>query len=574
MADTESIEKQVIKRQTLLKAIKDPFVDLWKTCTALGYPMRNDWEGTSQTGRDKEVEVYDNTCIEALNVRADGIYGYHVSPAIKWFTGRMGDKQLQDVDEVREWLQEGDEAMYYAYSRSNFYDASCIGNFLRDGDGIGLAVMFPEEIIGEGKISFVVPHPREIWIADDKYGKANLMHYKFKWTTLQVEEALEKNEIKKLSEALQLAIQKKDQTTTKWEFIWAIWPNPNHIKGSLAKGRRKYNTYLVQVDGTHLIRENGKDMFPPVWRVKKPSNLPYGRGLIGEALVSIGAANEICKTMLGAANWAVSGAWDIPRERKAEADLLPDGRNYYDDANREIRQIRNDIKYPFGAEERKMFQAAVKANFKVDFFMALTQAAMEGRTLTVPQVMEIQGEKAALMGSDLGTLNTTLDAIHDNVFDIEMKAGRLPEPPQIILDAMFEEQERLGRIEKAGRIEVDYIGPLAQAQKRLFQTEGIRHSIDSLAPLVDLQLAAQQPVTALDRLKVDETVEELFDAHGMPQKLMRSDDEVEEIQEARLRDQQMKEAAAMAAEAAKAAPGISKKVEDGSVLSEIAGAVE
>lgn len=556
----EPIEKQVIKRQGELEAVRKPFVDLWKECTRLGYPMRNDWEGTTQTGREKEVEIYDDTCKKALDLRADGIFGYHVSPAIKWFTSRMGSRELQDEEQVKKWLQECDEGMYYAYSRSNFYNTSCVGAWLRDGDGIGLAAMFAEEIIGEGKIGFIVPHPREIWVAEDKFGNPNLMHRKFKWTTTQVEEALETNEIKKLSIALQFAIEHKEQITTKWEFVWAIWPNDKYIAGSMAQDRRKYITYLVQVDGTNLIRTGGLDIFPAVRRVKKPSNLPYGRGLIGEALVSINTSNQFCQTMMDAGELVVNPAWQIPKEMQGQFDRAPGGENYYTDPNRDIRPLNQNIKYPWGAEERKLFQEAVRENFRVDFFLALTKAAMEGRELTVPQVMEMQGEKAALMGQELGELNTDLDKIHDKVFDIEYRAGRLPPAPQIVLDY------------SDGQIDVDYIGPLAQAQKRLFKTEGIRHSLESLKPLVELQTLAQRPVTALDRLDEDETVQEIFDANGMPQKLMRSDEEVEEIQETRVQAQQAREAAEMATEAAKAAPGISKEVEEGSVLAEIAGA--
>lgn len=567
----ETIEKQIIRRQGELKSVRDPFVDLWKECTALGYPARNDWEGTAQTGRDKEYEVYDDTCIKALNIRADGLYGYHVSSAIKWFISRMADKELSEMDEVRKWNQECDEGMYYAYSRSNFYDPSCIGSFLRDGDGIGMATMFIEEIIGENKIGFIVPHPREIWLADNRYGLANLMHRKFKWTALQIKDALEDSEIKKLSIGLQEILKQNEQVTTKWEFIWSVWPNPNYIKGSLVQGRRKYNTYLVQVDGTNLIREGSMDIFPPVYRVKKPSNLPYGRGLIGEALISVYTANQMTNTMLGAAQLGADGVWMVPEGKRADADLAPGGRNYYRDESDEIRQVSMKIQYPFGAEERREFRQAVMDNFQIDYFIALSRAAQQNANLREIHVMEIKGEKVALMAAGLGTLNTVLDQVNDVVFDIEMKAGRLPPIPQVILDKMMTEEQETGVV-KANTIEIDYIGPLAQSQKRMFKTEGIRQGLEALVPIVELQQAAQQPITALDRIDVDETVEELMKAHGMPQKLMRSDDEVEELRIARAEAEQEREAAQMAIEAAKAAPGVSGKVEPDSVLAQIAGA--
>ena len=176
------------------------------------------------------------------------------------------------------------------------------------------------------------------------------------------------------------------------------------------------------------------------------------------------------------------------------------------------------------------------------------------------------------MGAGLGTLNSVLDKISDQVFDLELEAGRIPPPPQVILDKMFEE-EQAGVARKAGIMDMDYIGPLATSQKRLFKTQGINQSIDSLVPLVELQIKAQQPVTALDRLKVSETVEEIFDANGMPQSLMNSDQEVEDIQQARIEAAQAAQAAELAAGAADAVPKLQGKTEEDSPLAAIAEAV-
>ena len=72
---------------------------------------------------------------------------------------------------------------------------------------------------------------------------------------------------------------------------------------------------------------------------------------------------------------------------------------------------------------------------------------------------------------------------------------------------------------------------------------------------------------------MNETVEEIFDANGMPQKLMHSDAEVEQIQQARLDAQMAREEADRALEAAKVVPGLGKEVEPNSPAEAIAGAV-
>ena len=76
----------------------------------------------------------------------------------------------------------------------------------------------------------------------------------------------------------------------------------------------------------------------------------------------------------------------------------------------------------------------------------------------------------------------------------------------------------------------------------------------------------------MDFTKISETVEEIFDANGMPQSLMNSDQEVEDIQQDRIDAAQAAQAAELAAGAADAVPKLQGKTEEGSPLEVIAEA--
>jgi hypothetical protein len=70
--------------------------------------------------------------------------------------------------------------------------------------------------------------------------------------------------------------------------------------------------------------------------------------------------------------------------------------------------------------------------------------------------MELQGEKAAILGTRVGNLQSeAFDPLINRIYSIEAEAGRIPEPPDILLETVH------------GPVEVQYLGPLAQAQTRL-----------------------------------------------------------------------------------------------------------
>lgn len=557
MDKIQPLEKQIIMRQGELEGERQPFDDLAKEATELGYPRRSDWTDTEKTGQKRPTTVYDDTAISGLNIWADGLYGHHVSPAILWFATQLPEKWLNEMDEVRAWLQECDEVLYPAYRKSNFYEGHILGTFLRDGGAIGTATLLPEEIIGEGIFGFQVPHPRTVWLADDPYGRANLMHRKFKITTRQVA-AKFKDDIDKLSDPLQYDIKNQKNMTQRWEFIEAIYPNEDLLTGNIGIAGMPFSSTYVQVAGEKLVRQSGLPLFPPILRLGKQDK-PYGYGIIYDAIISINTANEMGGTLLEAAQKSVDPAKMIPMEIKGREDLAPGGRNYYTDLSKEIKNIDEKINYPIAVDREDRIQQRIKDHFHVDYFLMLMEAARNKTELTATQVIEMAGEKAIVMGPQLGTINSVLQQNHRHVFWIEYNAGRLPVAPAIVQDY------------SQGDINVNFIGPLPQAQKRLFKTQGITHGLAAIVPIVQAQQAVGQTDTVIDKIDLDEAANVLMESHGMPEKVMRSEEDVGEIRAARAEQLQEEQALEQAAQVADAVPKVSGKIEKGSVLDAVTG---
>jgi hypothetical protein len=139
------------------------------------------------------------------------------------------------------------------------------------------------------------------------------------------------------------------------------------------------------------------------------------------------------------------------------------------------------------------------------------------------------------MGPHLGRIQSEfLDPLIDRVFALMYRAGRFPEPPEIL--------------RRHPEIKVDYVSPLARAQKA---SEGaaIVRTFEALAPI-----GAADP-GVYDNFDSDQVAQLLADAYGLPAKAVRDPKRVAQMR------QQKQQAARMAA-LTQAAPGLGKAMKD------------
>jgi len=500
----------IIKRQAQLEDLRLPWERLWQDIADYVVPVRANIKSESK-GTNRATKIYDGSPLAALELFADGLHGYLVSPSIQWFRLKMADPRLNAIPEVKEWLQETEKTLYSAFQRSNFY--TTMGEFFIDAGSIGTSTIYSEEYWPENttvsKILFHTRHCAEICIAENEQGIVDTVYRKYK---IQARQAAKKFGKENLSLSLQNALEKNP--FTEFEFIHALFPREERQLGKLNAKNKPFASYWLQLEGKKMVLESGYDSNPfSVWRYRKASNEVYGRSPASTALSDIIGLNLISKTLLKAAELSVEPAYNVPSELLGKVRILPRGMNYYDDEKRVISPVLSGINFPVGIDREDKKREIIQDHFKVDFFLMLSRAE---RQMTATEIIERQGEKAAVLGTAIGRLNyECLDPTIDRTFDIEYNAGRIDDPPDILLE------------QPGARIDVDYMGPLAQAQKRLFQTQGIIRSLEGLKPILDVN-----PDSA-DIVDWDDTARQVLESYGMPQKTIRSMDEVLGIREAR-----------------------------------------
>ncbi len=573
------------------------------------------WPG-QQTGQF----VYDDTAMLARNVSTDGMVGALCSRNMPWFgleiPGKFNfprsagmrswsGKRIDEYPQVQKWLQDCQTVMYSALNRSNFYDI--ITEFISDGMTVGTAYLVIEEDMEAGRIVFTVPHFREMYIAENRFGKVDTNYRVYTMTLRQLVdkfgfetmESIDDNFKNKYesnmheeTEVLHAVYPRKDYNPpsysnslemtrrgSKWEYdpVHArdYYRNQNRIDNKGKKWEsvwvyRKGGKFIAPLAGigqtekeVKLIEESGYDTLPNIsWRWRKNSDESYGRGPGHDAWVTIATLNQMGKDNLNTGHKASAPPLVAYSDLRGLIQKDPDSITYIERNRGDIRAAMPQPLYtsvqnlPFNIEFSDKYRQIVNSFFHTDVFMMMSHLAQQGKSerMVMEQIMELQGEKAAVLGTRVGNLQSeAFDPLIFRVYDIEARAGRIPDPPDILLNVIH------------GPVEVQYLGLLAQAQTRLQKVRSIQSGISLVK-----QISEVNPI-AMDVIDFDQAARETLDATGFPATCVRPEEVIAKIRETRNKQQEQQQQIENAPLLAKAASAMGRATEKGSPLKALMG---
>ncbi len=573
---------QILLRQKQLEEVKWDYEPLQQEAAKFVNNRREllrDSQRFDKKGQKHGRYIFDSSASLALATWRDGMQGFMVSESLRWFRSRMSDYRLNDIDEVRIFLQEYDEAMYAAYERSNFY--SVINEWFNDAGSVGTATMYIEEDIKGGTTVHTPIHLREVFIAENRFQNVDVLFRKFFLTARQ---AVQK--FKAINLTQDTVANAASNPEKKHEFIHAVYPNDEMQFGSITSTNKAFKSVYIQTRGSTggfnepnqtseillagagngqdlIARESGYDVFPyAVWRFRKNSDEVYGRSPAMDFMTPIQKLDIIGKTLLQAAHLSVRPARNVPEAMRGHVRLDADGNNYFKRGGDKIEVINSGVNFPVGIDREERYEAFIKQGYNVEFFR--TFIGRQGEA-TREEILQIKAEQAQLMGSQVDRL--TKDGLSKNfdiVAQIEDDAGRLPELPQILIDRIEEEKERGGQ---KTIIKIRFTGPLAQAQRRMFELQPVKEGLREFAE------ASVFFPDIFDRVNELKLSEKIGDSTDFPQELMNTTVEVEEIRAQRAEELARQQALQEAQQMAEAVPKLNKETEEGSPLAAIGEAV-
>jgi hypothetical protein len=447
-----------------------------------------------------------------METLVSGICGYSINPNILWLKLGLQDRKLENRYGVKDWEEESEYALYREYNRGNLY--AQIPQFIEHAATYGTGVMLIDEDIVDGKIRCSTMNPKEIYYDTNEYDEIDTVFRKYFMT---VENAVSYFGFDAMSGEVKSRWADETSRNKPLSLLHAVYKNKNGRGENILKDF-KYASVFIDLKNDHVIRESGYDDFPyAIFTWKKISGKKYG---IGPALMAVNDIKLLHLSEETRAEIAQMSAYppmNVPKTLKGGEELLPNGRNYYANHGEIISPIQTGANYPITIDVNREFIERVKKWFNVDFFIMLQQ---QTRQMTATEVVELQGEKAAVLSVMVNNLNYALRKIVQRSVDILFRQGKMPPLP-----AALEE--------KRTSMKVDFMGVLAQAQRKAHQTSGIMQGIQIMQALAQIAPAVPSIAGAFDYVDGSVLLKKGFEAAGVSQLVIREDEDVEKERRAR-----------------------------------------
>ena len=480
-------------------------------------------------GDKRNLQVFDATGTHALELLASSLHGSLTSASNRWFSLRFKNSAVNEDDTAKEWLEDSAGKMFLAFHRSNFQQE--IFEAYHDLICFGTAAMFIEAD-DDDMIRFSTRHIKEIYIAENGKGLVDCIYRRF---TITAKAAADKFGLENLSKNLQAIY--KNSMFDEVELCHVVKPRDIYDPRKIDKKNMPYVSTYFEMETDHIISHGGFREFPyvvPRWL--KSSNEVYGRSPAQNSLPDIKVLNKMVEIQLQAAAKQINPPLLIPDDSAIlPVRTAPGSLNFYRSGARDkIEPLNIGANNPLGLNLEQQRRESIGKAFHID--QLLIQESP--RQMTATEVQTRQDEKLKILGPVMGRLQSEmLNPLIVRVFQIMLRGNHFIQAPPILAN-----QE----------IEIEYVSPMALAMKSQ-QLSGIMRGMEIFG-----SLSQTMPVT--DYIDENGLVKELIDILGLSAKMIKSDDEVQEIranrQEQQMQQAQMQQALEESQVAKNAAPAV------------------
>ena len=492
MAKTD-LSKSLLARFDKLQGQRENWETHWQEVADFMQPRKADV--TKQRARgDKRMErIFDSSPIQAVELLSASLHGMLTNPSTPWFTLRFKDNDIENEDEAKLWLESATDAMYTAFNRSNFQQE--IFELYHDLITFGTAAMFIEED-DDDLVKFSTRHINEVFIAENDKGRVDTIYRRFKISA--------RSALQKFGDKVSADVQTKAKKDPyeEIELLHAVYPRNDFNPKKKDKANMPFESVYMEYRSGNELSVSGFKEFPfVVPRYLKASNEIYGRSPAMTALPDVKMLNEMAKTTIKAAQKQVDPPLLVPDDGfLLPVRTVPGGLNFYRSGTRDrIEPLNIGANNPLGLNMEEQRRNSIRNAFYVNQLMM-----QQGPQMTATEVIQRNEEKMRLLGPVLGRLQSELlKPLIDRVFAILLRNNMLPQAPEFL----------------SGRdVEIEYVSPLAKAQKSS-ELQSIMRAIEILGSLANVA-----PV--FDYVNFDNLVKHLADIVGVPQKILKSQNQV------------------------------------------------
>lgn len=500
--------EDIIQRHDALRATRAPWESVWQEIADYCLPGKADFSTQNNPGAKRTHKIFDSTAVHALSILAASLHGSLTSPSTQWFNLRFRDEALNEDDSATEWLEDCGNRINQALAESTFN--SEINELYLDLSAFGTAALMVED--RDGRLNFRAVHLSEAVFAEDPDGLPESVFRVFKYSARQIV-ARWGSEVAgdKVRECLE------KEPDRPFEIIHALTPREG-VKASAeptVPDQRPIASQYILKDGLRVLEDGGYYELPmlvPRWA--KLAGDSYGFSPAMVAMPDIKTLNRAKRLTFTAWEKAIDPPM-LATERGIIGDLrlTPGGLTTVRDING-IKAMESAARWDVNNIQVDHLQASIRQSFFADQL-----ELKESPTMTATEVQIRYELMQRLLGPTLGRLQSELlNPLVKRVFYILARAGKLAPVP----DALSQQ---------AANVDVEYVGPLARAQKM--------DDVMALQRFAEMAAQAGQfDPQAVDIIDVDGGLRMAARRLGVPAKALRSTDQVEEIRAQRAQAQQ------------------------------------
>lgn len=523
-------EQLNILRSSLMNE-RSSFEPVWQDCGRFILPKRPRFMVNEvNRGERKDEAIIDSTATLAHRTLRSGMMSGITSPARPWFRLTTRDPQIAENPNVKIFLDNVTTAMRSIFLKSNFYNSLPI--IYGDLGVFGTAALFIEE----NPDDVLLTQPFAIgsyYISTNEKLRVDVFHREFrmsvrnmitkfgwdkggiKWEVFssRIKEMYDRGDIEQYITVCHTIMPNKDYNPYNKSI-----KNKKYISVyyELGTGGRYSSNYLDSLDEDKYLSVSGYDIFPvlcPRWEVN-------GEDVYSTSWPGLDCLGDIKQLQLGEKKilMAIDKIVDPPLKgssalRAQKVGILP-GDISFDDQGTLSPIYQIDSRIMELENKQNQVRQRIQKGFYEDLFLMLDN--LNDRQRTATEIAERHEEKLLALGPVLEQLNQDLlDPLIEITFSYMFKQDKLPPIP-----------EELQGVD----LKVEYISIMAQAQK----IAGLA-SIDRFSQYV-YGLASVYP-DAVMKINPDKMINYYAEITGIPNEIIRTDEEVEAMRQAQAQAQ-------------------------------------
>lgn len=479
----------------------------WKEIADYFIPEKNNIYHSQVPGEKKGNKLFSSTAIQANEFLASALHGMLTNPTTVWFGLSTGDKEIDKLKEVQQWLQGTTHKIISVLNNSNFQTE--IHEVYLDLGSFGTSVLRVEED-DESVVRFSARPIYEAYIDENFRGQVDTVSYEYKKSVRHLaQEFGAENLSKELKDLL--------ESDSSYEVcvIHLVQPNSDFNPFGNKARQKKFVSYHVVKETGDVIKIKGFDENPYIvsrW-IKAPGEI-YGRSPAMKALADVKMLNVMKKTIIEGAQLAIRPPLQVPDDGVLLPIVMkPGGTNYYRAGTKDrIEPLNTGARPDLGEALIEEVKQSIREAFFIDQLMVTL-----GDRATATEVMQRRDEQLRIMSPILGRQEyENLRPLIERVFSIMVRKNLIDPAPSVI---------------QGKNLQIRYTSDIARAQ-RTADADKLARVFGAISPL-----AGAKP-EMLDNFNEDEIVRDLAESFGLPADYMEDTQTISQIRQARARAQE------------------------------------